>query len=132
TTAICWFIIMTPLSELASTSMLRFIHPRQSTNDSKPLSPPQHTDQVSHAYLPDVQPEQLYGYRVHGTYEPDKGHRFNPRKVVLDPYAKAVGRDLRWSDELFGYHVRDPDADLSFDDRDNAAFAPLAAVIAPA
>src|SRR5438132_5165390 len=88
---------------------------------------PEQTDQVWHAYLPDIQPEQLYGYRVHGPYEPDKGHRFNPRKVVLDPYAKAIARDLRWSDELFGYRIGDADADLSFDDRDNAALAPLAA-----
>ena len=80
-------------------------------------------------YLPDVEPGQLYGYRVHGPYEPAKGHRFNPNKVLLDPYAKAIGRDLRWDDALFGYKVGDPKADLSFDDRDNAAFAPLAAVI---
>src|SRR5580704_3531209 len=54
------------------------------------------TDQVWHAYLPDVRPDQLYGYRVYGPYEPAKGHRFNPRKILLDPYAKAIGRDLRW------------------------------------
>ena len=52
------------------------------------------TDQVWHGYLPDVMPGQLYGYRVHGPYEPQNGHRFNPNKVVLDPYAKAIGRDL--------------------------------------
>jgi glycogen operon protein len=92
----------------------------------------EHTDQVWHAYLPDVQPEQLYGYRVHGPYEPQKGHRFNPNKLLLDPYAKAIGRDLRWGDELFGYKVGDPAADLSFDQRDSAALAPLAAVIDPA
>ena len=86
----------------------------------------EHTDQVWHCYLPDVQPGQLYGYRVHGPYEPAKGHRFNPNKVLLDPYAKAIGRDLRWDDSLFGYKIGDPNADLSFDDRDNAAFAPLA------
>ncbi len=84
---------------------------------------------VWHGYLPDVLPGQLYGYRVHGPYEPAKGHRFNPNKVLLDPYAKAIGRDTRWCDEMFGYKIGDPEADLSFDDRDNAAFAPLAAVI---
>lgn len=88
-----------------------------------------HTDQVWHAYLPDVQPEQLYGYRVHGPHEPARGHRFNPHKVLLDPYAKAIGRDLRWDDSLFGYAIGDPAADLSLDQRDNAAFAPLAAVV---
>src|SRR5262249_45571632 len=66
---------------------------------------PEQTDQVWHAYLPAVQPEQLYGYRVHGPYEPAKGHRFNPNKVVLDPHAKAVGRDLKWDDPLFGYKI---------------------------
>jgi glycogen operon protein len=92
----------------------------------------EYTDLVWHAYLPDVQPEQLYGYRVHGPYEPAKGLRFNPHKVLLDPYAKAIGRDLRWSDELFGYHINDPAADLSYDTRDSATWAPLAAVIDPA
>ena len=87
---------------------------------------------VWHCYLPDVQPGQLYGYRVHGPYEPANGHRFNPNKVLLDPYAKAIGRDLNWDDSLFGYKIGDPKADLSFDDRDSAAFAPLAAVIDPA
>src|SRR6266478_6408638 len=81
------------------------------------------TDQVWHLYLPEVQPEQLYGYRVHGPYEPANGHRFNPNKIVLDPYAKAIGRDLRWDDSLFGYHIGDPQADLSFDPNDNAALA---------
>src|SRR5947209_10528347 len=90
---------------------------------------PECSDQVWHAYLPDGLPEQLYGYRVHGPYEPAKGHRFNPNKVALDPYAKAVGRDLRWDDSLFGYKVGDARADLSFDDRDDAAFAPLASVV---
>jgi glycogen operon protein len=92
----------------------------------------EHIDMVWHAYLPDVQPEQLYGYRVHGPHEPAKGHRFNPHKLVVDPYAKAIGRDLAWGDELFGYRIGDPAGDLSFDDRDNASLAPLAAVIDPA
>src|SRR6516162_924531 len=87
------------------------------------------TDQVWHAYLPDVEPGQLYGYRVYGPYEPAKGHRFNPGKVILDPYAKAIGRDLKWDDSLFGYKIGDPNADLSFDERDSAPFAPLAAVV---
>ena len=89
----------------------------------------EHTDQVWHAYLPEVLPGQLYGYRVHGPYTPEQGHRFNPNKIVLDPYARSIGRDVRWADELFGYHVGDPEADLSCDERDNAAYAPLAVVI---
>ena len=70
---------------------------------------PEQTDMVWHGYLPDVQPGQLYGYRVHGPYEPQPGHRFNPHKVVLDPYAKAIGRDVRWDDSLFGYTIGSDD-----------------------
>ena len=87
---------------------------------------------VWHGYFPDVRPGQLYGFRVHGPYEPQHGHRFNPNKVILDPYAKAIGRVVRWHDADFGYRIGDDTADLSFDHRDNAAFAPLASVIDPA
>lgn len=97
---------------------------------SMPL--PEQTDLVWHGYLPDVRPGQLYGYRLWGPYDPAAGHRFNPCKVVIDPYAKPIGRSVRWDDSLFGYQIGHADADLSFDERDNAAFAPLAAVIDPA
>jgi isoamylase len=92
---------------------------------------PEHTDMVWHGYLPDARPGQLYGYRVHGPYDPAQGDRFNPHKVVIDPYAKSVGRPVRWDDANFGYRIGDPAADLSFDTRDNAAYAPLASVIDP-
>ena len=91
----------------------------------------EYTDHVWHAYLPEVLPGQLYGYRVSGPYEPSQGHRFNPNKVLLDPYAKGIGRDIRWADEVFAYRLGDPDGDLTFDDRDSAAYAPLARVIDP-
>jgi isoamylase len=87
------------------------------------------TDMVWHAYLPDVLPGQIYGYRVHGPYKPAEGHRFNPHKVLLDPYTKAIAREGNWADEMFGYKLDDPQADLSFDERDNAKFAPLGAVL---
>jgi len=87
------------------------------------------TDQVWHCYLPDVFPGQLYGYRVHGPFEPENGHRFNPNKLVLDPYAKSIGRDVKWDDSLFGYPIGEDDT--KFDERDSAAFAPLATVIDP-
>jgi glycogen operon protein len=90
------------------------------------------TDMVWHGYLPGVVAGQLYGYRVYGPYAPHEGHRFNPNKVLFDPYAKAIGRQVRWGDELFGYRIGDPEEDLSFDERDNAAKAPLAAVADPA
>ena len=87
------------------------------------------SDLVWHAYLPEALPGQLYGYRVHGPYDPLQGHRHNPNKVLLDPYAKSIGRGLQWDDVVFGYKVGDEAKDLSFDDRDSAAFAPLAVVI---
>jgi glycogen operon protein len=102
------------------------------TKESARIRMPEQTDMVWHAFLPDCRPNQLYGYRVHGPYEPAAGQRFNPNKVVMDPYAKAVARTVRWADEMFGYEVGHPDADLSFDPRDNAAYAPLAAVVDPA
>jgi glycogen operon protein len=86
------------------------------------------TDRIWHGYLPDVRPGQLYGYRVHGPWNPQAGHRFNPHKVLLDPYARAIGRGVGWSDAMFGYKVGDPGEDLTMDDRDNAWSAPLAVV----
>jgi isoamylase len=91
-----------------------------------------YTDHVWHAYLPGIGPGQMYGYRVHGPYEPSKGHRFNPAKVVLDPYAKAIDRDVIWSDSLFGYQIGHPAADLSRDDRENAGLIPKSIVVDPA
>jgi glycogen operon protein len=89
------------------------------------------TDMVWHVYLPDVRPGQAYGHRVYGPYDPVSGHRFNPSKLVIDPYAKSVARAVTWSDAVFGYRIGDPAEDLSRDDRDSAAYAPLAAVIDP-
>ena len=102
------------------------------TKESARIPLPEYTDMVWHAFLPDVRPNQLYGYRVYGPYDPSKGHRFNPNKIVMDPYAKSVARTIRWSDQMFGYVVGDPQEDQSIDPRDNAAFAPLAAVVDPA
>ena len=119
-------------SEYATQVELCFFDTVDAAQPSQCLTMPERTDQVWHAYLPEVLPGQLYGYRVHGPYEPQQGHRFNPSKLVLDPYAKSIGRDVRWADELFAYRMGDPEADLSFDDRDSAAYAPLAVVIDPA
>ena len=90
------------------------------------------THQVWHVYLPEVRAGQFYGYRVHGPYEPQQGHRFNPAKLVLDPYSKAITRTIRWSDALFGYRIGDPEADLSSDDRDSAPNMPKCVVVDPA
>ncbi len=90
------------------------------------------TDLVWHVYLPEVSPGQLYGYRVDGPYAPLEGQRFNPAKLLLDPYAKAIAGTIQWGDELFGYTIGHPEADLSRDDRDSAAGLPKCVVIDPA
>jgi isoamylase len=100
----------------------------ESKVESKRIRFKERTNGVWHIYIPDLKPGVLYGYRVHGPYDPQKGLRFNPNKLLLDPYAKAIGRELIWADEVFGYKIGDPQEDLSFDDRDSAAFAPLGVV----
>ncbi len=93
---------------------------------------PERTNHVWHGYLPEARPGLLYGYRVHGPYEPARGHRFNPHKLLLEPYAKDIAGTLRWSDAHFGYRLNHRQADLSFDRRDNAAGMPKCRVIDPA
>ena len=100
-----------------------------SSPESARFELPERTNLIWHGYLPDARPGCLYGFRVHGPYEPAHGYRFNPNKILLDPYAKAVARLAAWADELYGYRVGDPAADLSFDNRDSAPFAPLGAVV---
>ncbi len=116
-------------SENATKVELCLFDSASARTESARLALPEQTDQIWHGYLPGVLPDQLYGFRVHGPHEPASGHRFNPNKVVLDPYAKAIGRQVAWRDEMYGYRIGDPDADLSFDTRDNAGTCPLAAVI---
>ncbi|WP_267387933.1 glycogen debranching protein GlgX [Sphingomonas sp. GC_Shp_3] len=91
---------------------------------------PEYTDQVFHGYLPNVKPGQFYGYRVHGPYEPEAGHRFNPNKLLLDPYARAHAGTLEWNPALFGYQMETGD-DLTFDERDSAPFMPKCVVVDP-
>jgi len=90
------------------------------------------TYQVWHVYVPGIRPGQRYGYRVHGPYEPARGQRFNPAKLLLDPYAKAIDRMLDWSDSVFGYGIGRPEADLGLDERDSAPAVPKAVVVNPA
>lgn len=87
------------------------------------------THGIWHVYLPGVRPGQYYGYRVHGPYEPEKGHRFNPAKLLIDPYAKALSGPVEWSDALFGYTIGGPQADLQWDSRDSAPFVPKSIVV---
>lgn len=93
---------------------------------------PEYTDEVYHGYLPDAHPGLIYGYRVYGPYEPENGHRFNHNKLLIDPYAKQLVGELRWSEALFGYTLGHPDGDLSFDERDSAPFVPKCKVVDPA
>ncbi|HJT99287.1 MAG TPA: glycogen debranching protein GlgX, partial [Rhodanobacteraceae bacterium] len=90
---------------------------------------PAYTDEVWHGYLPNARPGLVYGYRVHGPYDPEAGHRFNPYKLLLDPYARKLVGTLRWVDALFGYRVGSARADLTMDRRDSAAAMPKAVVV---
>ena len=92
---------------------------------------PEYTDEVWHGFLPDARPGTVYGYRVHGPYAPEEGHRFNPNKLLIDPYAKALVGHLKWGPELFGYQMESMD-DLTYDERDSAPFMPKCRVIDPA
>jgi glycogen operon protein len=92
---------------------------------------PEYTDEVWHGYLPDARAGTTYGYRVHGPYEPAAGHRFNPNKLLLDPYARQIVGELAWNPALFGYQMESGD-DMTFDERDSAPFMIKARVIDPA
>src|SRR5437762_10950363 len=89
------------------------------------------SEDVWHGYLNDVSPGQLYGYRVHGPYEPERGHRFNSNKLLLDPYAKSLAGSFVPSDLHFGFQRDSAREDLSFDRRDNAHLMPKGIVIGP-
>ncbi|HUF28688.1 MAG TPA: glycogen debranching protein GlgX [Gemmatimonadaceae bacterium] len=89
-------------------------------------------DQIWHCYLPDIRPGQLYGYRAHGRYKPEEGHRFNPAQLLIDPYAKAISGTIRWSDALFAYRVGSPLEDLEPSPTNSAGGLPKSIVIDPA
>jgi glycogen operon protein len=93
---------------------------REGRRETGRLALPSFTGEIWHGYLPRAVPGLVYGYRAHGPYDPRRGHRFNPNKLLLDPYAKQLAGQLRWADALFGYRMRSNNADLSFDRRDSA------------
>jgi isoamylase len=99
-------------------------------NETRRVELPEYTNQVFHGYLPDVGPGTFYGYRVHGPYEPAEGHRFNPNKLLLDPYARAHAGDLKWNPAVFGYKMETGD-DATFDERDSAPFMPKCVIVDP-
>nr|MBP7578493.1 glycogen debranching protein GlgX [Candidatus Obscuribacter sp.] len=116
-------------SENASKVELCLFDSPESRYESKRIELTEYNNQIFHIYLKDIRPGQVYGYRVYGPYDPEKGLRFNGNKVLLDPYAKSIVRTETWDDSLFGYEVGHEDDDLSFDGRDSAPYAPLSAVV---
>jgi isoamylase len=92
---------------------------------------PDYTDQIFHGYVADLQPGQVYGYRVHGPYAPKDGHRFNANKLLLDPYARGHTGEMKWDPACYGYTIGHKDEDLSFDERDSAPFVPKCVLVDP-
>src|SRR5262249_54065826 len=90
-----------------------------------------YTDEIWHGYIPDLPSGTVYGFRVHGPYQPEKGHRFNHNKLLLDPYALSHVGALQWNPACFGYTIGAENADLSFDERDSAPFVPKCVVVNP-
>jgi len=99
------------------------------TKETACIRMPEQTDYVWHVYLPYIMPGQLYGYRVHGPYAPEQGHRFNPHKMLIDPYAKALSGTIDWSDAMSGYPIGHPHADLVMNKTDSALGMPKCVVI---
>ncbi|MBL4810951.1 MAG: glycogen debranching protein GlgX, partial [Rhodobacteraceae bacterium] len=93
---------------------------------------PENSGHIWHGYITGLRPGQQYGFRAHGPYRPDQGHRFNPHKLLLDPYAKQLAGKLVWHDALMGYDTSAKHGDLTFDTRDSAPYMPRAVVIDPA
>ncbi len=116
-------------SENATAVELCLFNHKDQDEETHKIRVEERTDQVWHLYLPEARPGQLYGYRVHGPYEPQAGHRFNPSKLLIDPYAKALTGIVKWSDALFGYRIGDPKADLSLDEQNSAGGMPKGIVI---
>ncbi|HXU41785.1 MAG TPA: glycogen debranching protein GlgX [Burkholderiales bacterium] len=91
---------------------------------------PEYRDEIWHGYVPEIGPGAIYGFRVHGPYQPNDGLRFNPHKLLLDPYARAHIGALTWNPAVFGYQMESGD-DLTFDERDSAPFVPKSVVVDP-
>ena len=89
------------------------------------------TNQIWHIFVPGLKAGQCYGYRVDGPFEPSRGHRFNPSKLLLDPYAKAISGGVKWNPAMFSYRLGEPLEDLSRDENDNAAYMPKSVVVDP-
>jgi isoamylase len=99
-------------SEHASAVELCLFQDAEPSHEITRIPITERTDQVWHVYIPALRPGQLYGYRVYGPYNPEAGQRFNPAKLLIDPYGKAISGTIQWDDALYGYKVGDPHADL--------------------
>jgi isoamylase len=102
------------------------------TNKEKRARVKEVDNHIWHAYIPKLKPGQLYGYRVYGPYEPQNGHRFNPNKLLIDPYAKALSGRIEWNNAIFGYEIGHAEEDLSFNEEDSAPYMPKSVVVDPA
>ncbi|HVS93798.1 MAG TPA: glycogen debranching protein GlgX [Mucilaginibacter sp.] len=118
-------------SENASQVELCLFHKPTDETEYEKVDMIERTGHIWHVYIPGLQPAQLYGYRVHGPYEPENGHRFNPNKLLLDPYAKAISGTIDWNDSLFGYEIGNEKEDLSFSNTDSAPVMTKSVVIDP-
>jgi glycogen operon protein len=116
-------------SENASRVELCLFDSLDAPSASVRITMPEQTDNVWHIYLPNLKPGQLYGYRVYGPYNPEQGQRFNPNKLLMDPYARALTGVIQWDDAMFGYPIGHADADLAFDERDSAPYMPRCVVV---
>jgi len=119
-------------SEHATGVELCLFNHQDDAEESFKIPMSERTDQVFHCYLPDVRPGQFYGYRVHGPYDPQNGNRFNPAKLLIDPYAKAITGAITWSNDLFAYNVGGPKEDLEPDPNNSAGGVPKCVVVDPA
>jgi len=102
-----------------------------SKNKEKRIRVKEIDNHIWHVYIPGLQPGQLYGYRVYGPYEPQNGHRFNPNKLLIDPYAKALSGRVEWHNSIFGYALGNPEEDMGFSEEDSAPYIPKGVVIDP-
>ncbi|MGE5519733.1 MAG: glycogen debranching protein GlgX [Candidatus Dadabacteria bacterium] len=118
-------------AENATEVDLCLFSPSNKKKETKKIRIKERTHHVWHAYVPKLKPGQLYGYRVYGPYEPENGLRFNPNKLLIDPYAKSISGKVEWHNSLFGYQVGHPDGDLSYSEEDSAPFVPKSVVIDP-
>lgn len=116
-------------SENATGVELCLFDSETSARESLKIKVTEHSHQVWHVYVPGLCPGQLYGYRVHGEYSPTQGHRFNPAKLLLDPYAKAITGRIKWDNALFGYEMGGTEEDVSMSHSDSAPFLPKCVVV---